>query len=257
VKEQGKRKNEERGARWMACAWVFCTFSFFVFRFSFAQQSTQPIDPIRKHFEDLADADMKVRDAARIALMGLSRQDLNSLRRIVETSRPLAASQALALHDIVTHVYLSGEPNHSLTRDGFLGVRLSAAGNGRLDIVAEQGIDTGEVAGVLIQECMPGFSGFRYLREGDVVQGVIEPVRMRTPQQQDLISAVTSIPPDGTIRLEVLRQGQVMEIALKVSARPPEAANPALTAELLSRRQSDAETYWRENFSHLVSESIS
>jgi len=254
VKVKRKTKNEKRLA---AAVVAFVTFSLFAFRFSFAQ-STQPAGQIQKSFDELADADGQVRDAARVALMGLSRDDLQALREVVEKSRPLAAAQAVALHDIVTHVYLAGENNRSVSNSGFLGVRLAPIReNGMIVAADDQTVDTGEVSGVLIRECMPGFSGFRYLREGDVVLGIKQPIQMRTPQQQDLINAVSAVPPQGTIRLEVLRQGRVTEISFRISARPREADDQVLTEELLNRRRAQAEQFWREHFSRLVSENVS
>ena len=239
----------------VAAVGVLVTVSLLASRISIAQ-STQPAERIQRQFEALADTDAQVRDEARIALMGISRQDLEALREIVRRSRPLAPSQAVVLHDIVTHVYLAGEPNHGPTNEGFLGVRLAPP---RPDgaFLEEQGINTSGLAGVLIEECMPGYSGFRYLRQGDVVLGVKEPVRVRTPQQQELINAVSSVPPNDEIRLEVLRQGRVVEIAMRVSARPLEAADRLLTMELLNQRQAQAEAYWKKHFLPLLEPDVS
>jgi hypothetical protein len=65
---------------------------------------------IGKTFDLLSDADASVRDAARTRLMGMDRRYLSVLERVVTARRPLRPSQAVALRQIVTHVYCAGEP---------------------------------------------------------------------------------------------------------------------------------------------------
>ena len=78
--------------------------------------STQPAaqfaadSPARTWFAQLASMDDAKRDDARTGLMGLTRDDLPSLRALVDESRPLAAAQVAALHEIVLQLFLSGEP---------------------------------------------------------------------------------------------------------------------------------------------------
>ena len=59
---------------------------------SFGSGPTTKPDPISTWFSDLANRDASVREQARINLMGISRTDLERLRKLVETSRPLAPS---------------------------------------------------------------------------------------------------------------------------------------------------------------------
>ena len=56
---------------------------------SAAAPATEPTSDIQKQFDQLADADPNVRDDARVALMGLKREQLADLRDIVEKNRPL------------------------------------------------------------------------------------------------------------------------------------------------------------------------
>src|SRR5438552_2860499 len=71
--------------------------------------ATQPVAVIQKWFDDLASSEPGARDAARIALLGMARADLETLHHVVKRSAPLAPAQATVLHDIVTHVFLAGE----------------------------------------------------------------------------------------------------------------------------------------------------
>src|SRR4051812_46373868 len=104
----------------MACLTVGFTFSFFIFHFSFGQETTQPVVPttqpaqpaqsiaqIEKWFDNLASSEPQVRDDARTKLLGLGKIDLDTLREVVRRSVPLAPSQSGVLHDIVVHVYLA------------------------------------------------------------------------------------------------------------------------------------------------------
>ncbi len=90
-----------------------------------------PPDPAKrpavmaKWFADLASADGKVRDAAKVSLMGLEREDLPALRKLIEQRRPLLPSQAVVLKEIVSQIYLSGDTFDMVVngREGFLGIR--------------------------------------------------------------------------------------------------------------------------------------
>ena len=109
-------------------------------------------DQMSNWFKDLANRDPSVRQTHK-ALMGISRDDLKPLRTIVEKSRPLAPSQAAALHDIVEQVFLAGDrypefPNHP----GFLGVRFETP----MAMVLEANGDQ-ENSGVVVASCIPGF----------------------------------------------------------------------------------------------------
>lgn len=217
--------------------------------------TTRPTAEIHKSFEQLADSDAQVRELARTALMGLSREELPALRDVVERSRPLQASQAAMLRDIVIHVYLAGDAERSPSNQGFLGVRLDSTVNNGMML---DGVEPAHsMKGVLIRECMPGFNGFRFLRDGDLVLGILAPVELRTPDPPSLISAISSVPPLGTIRLELLRHGRIIQVSFPVNARPLEAHDAQLTEELLHRRSTQAEGYWKQHFSKLLESSIS
>jgi len=86
--------------------------------------TTQSSDQIRAWYLQLADRDPEVREQARINLMGIKRRDLPALEKVVADSRPVRASQAAVLYDIVTHVHMAGEPYKvAPNTGGFLGLR--------------------------------------------------------------------------------------------------------------------------------------
>src|SRR6188508_3062272 len=81
-------------------------------RCGFAQSdpTTRPVaDDIRTWFKQLSDPSPDVRDRARTRLMTMTRARLPELKRAVDDARPLSASQAMELRQIVEHVFLSGE----------------------------------------------------------------------------------------------------------------------------------------------------
>jgi hypothetical protein len=245
------------------------TFSFFLFPFAFAaraaQPATQPATQIQKWFDELADRDPDVREKARDALMGMNASDLPRLRAVVQQSQPLAPSQAAELRDVVTHVYLAGETYPGDATKGFLGVKLSGIRT-RIGPVAPQPpaddelVDAGFAAGpgVFVSERMPGFCGFRSLRFGDVVLGVVtREGLLRTRTQYELIPAVAATRPGGTLTLELLRQGLVIRVAIKLDVRPKAANDLNVIDEFTNERELKAEAYWRRNFALLVDGAIS
>ena len=257
MKEKGKRKKEKRHARALAGAVVFLTFSFFLFPFSLAQFTTQPaaapasqpVAQIQKWFDDLASAEPAAREEARVALLGLGRDDLEGLRDVVQKSTPLAPAQATALHEIVVHVYLAGETYPGDPQKGFLGVMLARERGGIIGIPDEL---EASGAGVLILDCMPGFCGFRWLRPGDLITGVLTaaggPQPMRISSKEELIDLVKATGPATKLQLQVLRQGRVMQIAIPLDARPLAADVLPGPEEWLNDRQTQAEEYWRKTF---------
>src|SRR3954462_7104618 len=89
--------------------------------FAAVPPTSRPSEKIASWFTDLANRDASVREQAKIALMGISRDDLAQLRTLVAKNRPLAPSKAMALREIVQQVYQSTEPYEAVEdRPGFL-----------------------------------------------------------------------------------------------------------------------------------------
>lgn len=222
---------------------------------------------IREWFDELTHANASVRERARVALMGIKPEELGVLRDLVDRARPVAPAQAAVLHDVVIHVYLSAasERARGLPRGGFLGVLLepmqSSSGLGLppapvppapADEVQDFGQFGGGSGGVLIRETWPGFAGFRFLRVGDVVIGTGRGQPARAPSVTEFKAAVSSTTPGRTIELQVLRQGRVIDIPVRVSARPAWAEDEPTTRQMQSRRLARAELYWRFAFALLL-----
>jgi hypothetical protein len=238
----------------LVCAIVFGAAGAFA---ADAQPSTRSA-AIAQSFADLADAEPAVRDRARVDLMGISSAELVELRDLVQRNRPLAPAQAAALHDIVLHVYLSGDAYASTGRDGFLGVMLEPVRQDGVLVPDELMADpSGELGpGVLVRECMPGFAGFRFLRRGDVVRGTAGEKAAPTPTLAELKSAVRATRPGQTLALQVLRQGKLIEVGVVVSARPSDAVDEVSMRQMQERRITAAEEYWRRAFAALVEREV-
>lgn len=243
---------------------------------------------IREWFDELTHASAAVRDRARVALMGIEPEELGVLRDVVDAARPVSPAQAAVLHDVVIHVYVAAGSSErsraAVPRGGFLGVLLepmqSSSGLGLPPPPvppADDLADFGQLAssgGVLIKETWPGFAGFRFLRVGDVIIGAVraEPAAReeiapdgvaapegaaggaaaRAPSVQEFKSAVSSTPPGRTVELRVLRQGRVVDVPVRVSARPAWAEDEFTTRQMQSRRLMRAERYWRFAFALLL-----
>jgi hypothetical protein len=230
--------------------------------------TTKPADQITTWFKELANRDPVVRQDARVALMGISRDELNILRTIVEKNRPLAPSQAAALHDIVEQVFLAGEPypmfpNHP----GFLGVRFENPLATMLD-----GNDERTSSGVVVASCIPGFCANRYLQSGDVIIGIAEIANARIRTKDDLINLIGDTSAGDVVHLQVLRGGQEIEVPITLNARPlwaPQMARPFVqppppfvgpmpknTDDEIRERERRADDYWEQQFAPLMDEGM-
>lgn len=217
-------------------------------------QSPPAAPQLTAWFAELGDPDADVRAAALGKLLAISGDDLAALRAVVEAARPVSPAQAAALHDVVVHVYLSGETYETNHDEGFLGVKslrddvetLPLGGNPPL----------GQDGGVPVGERLPGFCGFRGLRGGDVILGVTAPRPTRLVRWSELLDYVKRSVPGETITFEILRQGKIVQVPLKLDPRPIAASDPLAIAELISGRTARAESYWTKVFKPLLERDV-
>jgi hypothetical protein len=249
--------------------------------------ATRPAEPraaMAKAFADLAHSEAAAREAARIHLMGMSRQDLPPFEQIVRENLPLAPSQANALKEIAVQVYLAGDEYVSSTRDGFLGVRLgevnvisNAPEGGKEQEPRQQQARVEQpqfnpnpfdlpppghpaTTAVVIMERMAGFCGARMFQDGDVVLGIAAGRRhlpIRTPLEMK--THVQHYGAGQTVLFEVLRQGQVQRVPVMLDPKPDEAdPTTGINAmqNMLDRRRTTAEEYWEKTFAPLLKEKV-
>jgi hypothetical protein len=226
------------------------------------QPSNEPAAdaPMRRWFDRLADPDPKVRDQAKIDLMGISGDDLPKLRQLVIDHQPIAAGQASALHDIVEQAYLASLPYEPMD------VKQTIAGGQQspyfMGILWPRDFDSDARLGVTVDERLPGFPSYRYLRTGDMILGVLlnpnvsvlQFPNQETHTRQQLISAIGSSPDVQNIVLLVLRDGEQMRIPVKMAVRPIDADsnNPGSLRPFIADRANKADAYWQENFVPLL-----
>lgn len=226
-----------------------------------AAPATQPADPVARAFANLCHTDPKVREAARIELMGLPRNRLPALEKIVADSVPLMPQQAAALKEIVTHAYLAGEEYESSSRDGFLGVRpVEAVVNFKPGPVLIDEDDRDAVRGVVIMERIPGFCGARWLQDGDVILGIAEKPTVEIRGVTEFTLAVRTIGAGGTVTFQVLRQGQVIQVPMVLDSRPSAlefaVGGPNPLGDLAAERKRRADDYWERAFAPLLKEGV-
>jgi hypothetical protein len=200
---------------------------------------------VRKMFLELEDADPRVRERARERLMGLGREDLKVLMKVVGEFAPLEEQMVGSIKEIVTHVYLS-EDQYEKEGKGFLGIVMPRPGDeDRMQVV--------------VDGRMPGFGGYAALRDGDVILDVVGQPLPQPLDRDVFIDVIKAMRPESVVKLKVLRQGAVRVVAVKISARPAEKAAinaqayEAKVQELLYRRGEEAEKYWKESFGEVVS----
>lgn len=227
--------------------------------------TTQPASEpaIQALFNDLAASDAAVRGRALSALLELTRADLPGLRNVVERLRPVAPSQAGALRDVVTHVYLTGETYDCEPTIGFLGLVLPALDSVEVPRpepqpgLEDNGLPARASTGVPIDYRIPGFCAFGALRDGDVVLGVVHPVSRRMRDWMELTRGIQSFPAGEQITLEVLRQGTVLNILVTLDAKPLLPNENVWTNVMLPARETASAAYWSEHFAPLVDERMS
>ena len=222
-------------------------------------QRSSPAD-IAKWFTQLADDDPATRDAARINLMGLKRDQLDDLRQVVEENKAIAPAQSTVLHDIVCHVFLTGEDYEKLP-NGFMGVILlpvlQPPAAPRDEAADEARVEFRGRTGVRIAQRVPGFCGFRYLQEDDLVIAVMATDVVRITEVQELMALVRGTAPGETISLQLIRQGKSMRVAFKLDAKPAETIAQNQVEEFRNPRLSKAEEYWQKVFAPLVTGKLS
>lgn len=244
---------------------------------SATRPATLDAEVMRTAFADLNHPDPATRRQAYERLMGMSRADLDAFRNVVDQARPILPSQAVVLREIVTQAFLSGEIYRTLPHAGFLGVKLQVVAvttraddaNAGADAAQPQNPgDPGRV-GILISECVPGFCGARSLVDGDVILNIVgHPLRMTADrfdrQLTDEFSlAVRECGPGATVTFELLRQGRVMRIPVRLDARP-EALELNVAGvggvetldEFKNDRRRKADHYWNETFRPLLGEQV-
>jgi hypothetical protein len=217
--------------------------------------------PIRQWFKKLADPDPKVREQAKTDLMGIAAGDLPKLRQLVIESMPIAPDQAAALPDIVTQSLLAGEKYTS--RDGEETDASGSEGPYFLGLVGpqEEMDDQGRM-GIVVDQRLPGFPSYRFLRKGDMILGVFvdpkAPLQVVPNVQTRKLSVLSSFiemnPAAQSILLQVLRDGELIRVQVTMAPRP-QVANPATPGSLstfIAERADLAETYWNENFASWV-----
>jgi len=202
---------------------------------------------------DLASPDAAVREASQAQLMRLTRPDLQALEGLLERSRPLAPSQAAALRQIVREVYLAGEDYEKDATKGFLGILMDKSALGTRDL--QQPSDVVLVPGVVVEDRIPGFCASRMLRDGDIILGTSEPAQVFN-SPSDLQFAIAGLEPGSVVRLQVLRQGQLMEVRVTLDSRPLEADGIDSAEGFRDRRTKKFDEYWQANFANLLKQRL-
>lgn len=265
-----RNKSEERkrkfkiliGSFWILSFVFSICLGFGLSNFGFCATpapTTNRTSEISCWFTDLADRDAAKRDAARQNLMGLSRDDLPILQSLVKNTRPLAPSQAEALHDIVMQVYLAGDIYPARDPSGFLGVRFQTY----VSQIADVGEDE-TPQGIVVTDRIPGFPGYQSLQNGDVIMSATELGSEAIGKPEEFSKMIASFKDGEMVHLNVLRAGKMMTISVKVVSRPiwvntqiPTEAEALRQNDHLRQRLERAETYWETNFATSVDDSIS
>ncbi len=211
-----------------------------------------PAPPVGRWFAELADADPAVRDAARERLMGLSADDLPTLREAVRAAGPVAPAQAEALPEIVRQVFLAADPY-----DVDDGPRQWIMGQGW-----PRDVRHAERLGVPVVNRWPGFPARRWLRDGDLILGLYldpdapvgRPVDWPTHDVDDLIEGTRRCPSLPRLGLLVLREGRPIRVTASLVPEPAATVGrqPSAVAGFLNDRQRRADDYWREQFAPVV-----
>ncbi|MCC6424885.1 MAG: PDZ domain-containing protein [Phycisphaerales bacterium] len=210
---------------------------------------TVQLEQLRQWVTALDDAEATNREEAFGLLLGLNRADLPALRGVAGEFHPLSPSQAAALHQVVVHVYLTGEKYEANRQAGFLGVRLGDV----IELNSSTGDEppAGPRAGVVIIDRMPGFCGYRALRDGDIIVAVTDRPATLISSLENFRAVIQSFAAGQTIHMQVIRQGRLVRTEAVLDGTPIQADQMPLE-KMLHDRQENAEIHWQKQFGALL-----
>jgi hypothetical protein len=219
---------------------------------SLAPTTQERRDQMHSWFAALSNPDPRERDEARQSLLTLERDDLPALHALVEASRPVSPSQAAALHDIVVHVYLSGE-DYLKSEKGFLGVKPADA------MATVEGEENEQRAhplrGTIVLDRVPGFVGFRSFQNGDIIIAIKERPETTLEKASDFTDIIKEQTAGTVLHMEIMRQMRKMVLIIKLDARPP--GDALEVDEAINVMEKAGEAYWDREFAPLVSGGVS
>lgn len=197
-------------------------------------------EQLRRWVVGLMDADPAVRERSRVALMGLSREELGTLAAVVHDFRPLEMPVAETLRDVVEHVYLTGYAYEKEER-GFLGITMA------------DGPEVTAKMQVVVESRMPGFVAYRMMQDGDVVLDIEERPLEQPVDRNEFCDVVRGFRPGKLVHFKVLRRGKVVRVPIRLDARPMDRTGMvnvynATVQDLVSARAAEAEAYWKRVF---------
>jgi hypothetical protein len=218
-----------------------------------AAPSTRAADLIATAYRDLAAIDPARRNAARLVLLGLSRQELAALRDLVAASQPVSPAQAVALRDVVRHVYLATDTYERSATVGFLGIAFAPYPRVGAGVVDPDG-PPDERGGADFRSRTPGFCAYRWLADGDVVLslGTGDGPMGRVESVDALTAFVRATPPGTIIQMRVLRGGGVVTLRFPLDARPRALDTSTNLDAFTNDRLNRADAYWQQFFAPLV-----
>jgi hypothetical protein len=207
-------------------------------------QTTRPSADLRRLVRQLDDASPEIRESAAQALMGLSRPELLALRDAAMAQRPLSAGQLAVLREAVMQVFLETEPYLPDQNRGFLGLHWPHG--------AAESYDTG----IIVADRIPGFGAYRLLRPGDVIVKMLDFPNVDLHTRLPFTQTIIGMPAGALLRLQVLRDGRVIDVSITLAPRPlelpPEMLNPDKYDSWLNDRMQKAQQYWDDTFGALA-----
>jgi len=237
--------------------------------------TTQPAQRMAGWVDQLADPDALVRERARDQMLGLTGDDLPTLRKVLAEASTLMPTQKSSLREIVAHVYLSSLPYERAIGDaGFLGVKwpdpVKQPNNFNLSEIPDFTAES--FSGVVIARRLPGFPAYRTLRDGDIVTRLVDTKQdfatdptIERKQEDRLvellsgatptrlfINAMTRFKSGDAVRLDILRNGRSMTVRVELAARPAVADQIGAVEDWVQERADQADKYWDSNFGSIM-----
>ena len=162
---------------------------------------------------DLSDPDPARRDDARERLLAIAADEFPALKAAAIASKPLSPTQLDAIRNGVMHAYLKSLPYDADATSGFLGITLVGTN-------PNQPFEPDPTSrGIVVTERWPGYGAFETLRDGDVILRITD--RPDVPVTTQLFPIAMNGRASGTtIGLEILRDGTVRYVDVRLSARP-------------------------------------
>jgi hypothetical protein len=196
---------------------------------------------LRSAIAELASDDPQEREGARQRLTSLTIDDLDTLKSAAQAEAPLSPEQIEAVRDAAMQTFMRMPA--AADQPGVPRVPPS----GKLGIYWNPGTEADCEEGVIVDERFT-VESYRKLQPGDIIVSLPDqhfPLPLRLIQLQ---ASVNQMQAGETARLRVLRNGQLIDVLVRLALVPPQLNEPGAVENWLEDCRRQFLRYWNTQF---------